>query len=204
MAPKGRVGSAISLVQFVPTEEELAATRSMLSAADPKAKKSKTNAMMAFLATNKSADGNEGVMALPTGPEKSAYVERYMAFQAAKKSGRMSSSRVNATEKVVFQDKLHWNEFKCMQEVGEATFTAWVASGKLGWGPCPVTGSTEEHMRIYYVPKNWTREAQTEKDSVAIDIDGVVTAQDVEDFASMRVGSSSDAVAVGAGGVVGM
>ena len=57
MAPKGKKDAAVSLVSFVPTDDELKAARSMLSGADSKARKSKTNSMDAFLVAN--VDANE-------------------------------------------------------------------------------------------------------------------------------------------------
>ena len=153
MAPKGVQKSSVSLVSFVPTDEELKQARSMLSGADAKARKSKTNSMNAFLAANSDdKQENAKVLKMAAGPEKTEYVVKYMAYQSAKKAGRLSLTRTNAVENAKMKDTLRWNAWKCKQEVGEDTFAEWKDSGKLPYDPDPVTGSVAEHMRVYLVP----------------------------------------------------
>ena len=129
---RAKKDAVVSLVSFVPTDDELKAARAMLSGSDAKGRKSKTNAMNAFLAANADAnDDNKMVLKMEPGPEKTAYVEKYMAYQTAKKAGRMVCSRVNVVEKVKMKDTLPWNAFKCKQEVGEDTFAEWLKSEKI-------------------------------------------------------------------------
>ena len=114
MAPK--TGS-VSLVQFMPTDAELAAARTLLGAADNKVKKSKLNSMNVFLSGNIDGDGNAAVLQM-TGSEKQAYIEKYLCYQSAKKSGRLTCSRTNVTDNMRHADVHSWNEYKCKLEVG--------------------------------------------------------------------------------------
>ena len=79
------MAKSISLTTFTPTEEELSAARSLLKHADAKSKKAKGNSMGVFLKANVAGDGNVDILALPKS-ERSAYLEKYMAYQSAKKS----------------------------------------------------------------------------------------------------------------------
>ena len=59
------MSKSISLTTFTPTEDELAAARTLLKHADAKSKKTKGNAMDVFLKTNSAGDGNVAILSLP-------------------------------------------------------------------------------------------------------------------------------------------
>ena len=83
----------ISLASFVSTEEEVAAVRTLLRAADAKTKKSKQNSFTQFLNGNKGGKGNEELLALKAGEAKNEAIIKYMAYQHAKKA---EDSRIHA------------------------------------------------------------------------------------------------------------
>ena len=70
----------------------------------------------------------------------------------------------------------------------------------LKFEPDAITGLDTEAMRVYHIPDNWTRLAQGEKDSQTLDTDATATANDVDNFDSVRAGGE---VAEGAGGAGG-
>ena len=185
MPPKAGSKIATSLVAFLPTDDELAAARSILASADTKQRKSKINATNTFLQANIDAPGNADALK-STGTDRQAYIEKYMAFQSAKKSGRMVNTRSNIVEKTKFADVHFWNKYKCEKEVGPETFATWIESKKLDYIKDEVTQSDAEHMRIYLVPMSWTRLAQGEKDQQQIETDGAASSADLDNFNSVR------------------
>ena len=86
MPPKAGSKIATSLVAFTPTDDELAAARSILASADSKQRKRNINAMNTFLQANIDAPGNAEALK-STGTDRQAYLEKYMAFQSVKSRG---------------------------------------------------------------------------------------------------------------------
>ena len=70
------MSKAISLAAFTPTDDEIAAARTLLRATDAKTKKSKQNSLAQFLAGNKSGKGNEELLALKPGEEKTEAIAK--------------------------------------------------------------------------------------------------------------------------------
>ena len=201
MPPTAKKTGSVSLCSFVPSEDELVAARSILASADAKQRKSKINAMNVFLTANKEAPGNADVIKA-VGKEREAYIEKYMAYQQAKKTGRLVHTRQNTNEKSRFSDVHQWNAWKCKQEVGPETFQTWIDSGKLPYIPDTLTKSDAEHMRIYQAPMAWTRQAIGQKDTASLENDGAATSADIDNFDSVRAedAESSGNTADGKGG----
>ena len=181
MAPKSK---PVSLMTFAPTESELAAARALLSGADAKKTKSLKNSMDKFLRDN-AGDGNSSIAAMDVG-KRFAYIEKYLCYQTAKKSGRMINTRSNVVEKLAKADVVEWNEFRCVKEVGQVTFGEWILSGKLPWIADHVTGSDAKHMRLHLVPQKWLSNTIGEKDEQRMESDGVATSDDLQNFESLR------------------
>ena len=90
--------TSVSLVAFAPTQEELAAARKILSTLDVKGHKSKDNAMRQFCLSNADAAGDNSSIVQSSGDKRAEYVCKYLAYQTAKKSGRLTTVRQNVTE----------------------------------------------------------------------------------------------------------
>ena len=183
MAPKSK---PVSLMTFAPTEAELVAARVVLSGANAKKQKSVKNSMDKFLKDNP-GDGNSTIVAMGVG-QKFGYIEKYFCYQTAKKSGRLLNSRSNVVERLKHADFVEWNEFRCVKEVGQVTFDERVASGKLDSIKDHVTGSGAVHMRLHLVPPRWLSNTTGEKDEQRMESDGVATAEDLQNFDSLRDG----------------
>lgn len=75
----------ISLAAFTPTDEEIGAARTLLRAIDAKMKISKQNSLTQFLSGNKGGKGNEELLALKPGEEKTEAIATCIAYKNAKK-----------------------------------------------------------------------------------------------------------------------
>ena len=179
--------TSVSLVAFTPTQEELSAARKILASLDAKGHKSKDNAMRQFCIGNADSAGDNSGILKSSGDQRAEYVCKYLAFQTAKKSGRLTTVRQNVNEDMSHSDVLEWNKFKCLKEVGQITFDAWIASDKLKYVPDAVTGLDTEDLRVYLVPTSWTRTSSGSKDHLQLDSEGQASAQDLANFESMRL-----------------
>ena len=197
--------TSVSLVAFTPTQEELAAARKILSTLDVKGHKSKDNAMRQFCLSNADAAGDNSSIVQSSGDKRAEYVCKYLAYQTAKKSGRLTTVRQNVNEDMKHLDVLRWNKFKCLKEVGLITFDAWIASKKLDYESDPVTGLATEDLRVYLVPTSWTRVSTGSKDHLQLDSEMAASAQDLANFESMRLadgGGSGSAGSSSGGGTI--
>ena len=185
MAPKAGV---VSLVTFAPTDEELKAARALLSSADFKGKKkSYVNSMNQFLKSNAADKGNAELLEKPSA-DRAVYIEKYLAYQTAKKSGRLSHTRSNVAENLSHRNVLQWNQWKCEKEIGPEKYKSWKDSGKLPSIPDPLTNSSEPHMLVYLVPEAWTQSTHGERDAQVLEADGVASLDDVKNSESVRAG----------------
>ena len=66
----------ISLAKFAPTDDELAAARTLLRSASTGQRKSKVNAMNQFLDANMDAEGNADIRKEKTGEKKTEHIAR--------------------------------------------------------------------------------------------------------------------------------
>ena len=179
----------LSLVDFAPTAEELQAARTLLKGADAKMKKSKVNSMNQFLSANAN-DGNTQIAKTKAGPEKTEYIAKYIAYQSAKKSGRLINTMSNISEDLVHNDFLPMNYWKMCKEFGDKTADAWIAHG-IDYDPDPVTNSSELEFRVYKVPQKWTRKTTGQSDKMVLEADGSAGAEEIANFESMRGSSGS-------------
>ena len=178
--------ASVSLASFTPTEEEIAAARTLLRTADTKLKKSKTNSFTQFLTANKGCAKNAEMLGLKPGEDKTEAIAKYIAFQNAKKTGRLTHNRGNIEANTKFNDSIPMNKFKMTTEFGKETTDDWIASGKLTPEPDPITGSTADHMLIYQIPVAWRRTASGTEDRQDMVTEGALTDKGIQDFESMR------------------
>ena len=75
----------ISLAKFTPTEDELAAARTLLRSATTSQRNGKVNAMNQFLDANTEGEGNSDIRKEKPGEKNTVHIARYIAYQVAKK-----------------------------------------------------------------------------------------------------------------------
>ena len=89
------IGVAMSLLDFQPTEDEMAKAREVLGLLDRKGRLSKNTAMMQFVKANDPE--NLAKISASSKAERAAYVEKYLALQLAKSKGRLQQTTIWVT-----------------------------------------------------------------------------------------------------------
>ena len=144
--------ASCSLNKIDPTREEIEDAIALIrgaSADDQKKKRALHSSMMQWLHKNKEEGDNEAAIDSRK-EERECYLVKFYAFQARSKDATRKVENVRSlskqTQRIV---EMHeWGKETMDQELGRERAESLRASGRINFKPCPLTGSSEEHMKV--------------------------------------------------------
>ena len=150
---------AAALGELAPTAEELHAARQVLAGASDKVLRAKMAAMSSWLKSNP-----DEVVKDSRGSDRRAYLEKFLVRQLRAKAleKNTTSSKTHVSSDASFKGVLWMAQEEMDDTIGPRKGKLWRESEKLPWAPCPVTGSTDDLLKVWGIPRNWQR--MTEED----------------------------------------
>ena len=135
-----------------PTREEIEEALAFIrgaSAEEQKKKRALQSSMMQWLKQNVE-EGDNATVIDSRGEEREANLVKFYAFQARSKEATRKVENVRSlskqTQRIV---EMHeWGKETMDQELGRERAESLRASGRINFKPCPLTGSSEEHMKV--------------------------------------------------------
>ena len=171
----------VDLRLVAPSDEEVAAARAILAKSDDKTKRAMMSSFAHWMKAN-----NEDDIAKTRGAERQVWLERFMVHSARFKASAKAAtvSKNHSSEQATFVEYHEWAAEEMDINMGPRKGKAWRDAGFLKTSACPVTGSDDEWLRIYHVPKNWNRMKLADVQQVAM----TTTTEDVtsDDFEALK------------------
>ena len=143
---------SLSLNKIDPTREEIEEALAFIrgaSADEQKKKRALQSSMMQWL--NKHKEEGDNVAAIDSKKEaRESYLVKFYAFQARSKQATQKVENVRSVskQKQSFVEMHEWGKETMDQELGRDRAESLRASGKINFKPCPLTGSSAEHMKV--------------------------------------------------------
>ena len=144
--------ASCSLNKIDPTREEIEDALALIRGAsteDQKKKRALHSSMMQWLHKNKEEGDNEAAIDSRK-EEREANLIRFYALQArAKETTKKVESVRNLSKQTQRIVEMHeWAKETMDQELGRERAESLRASGRINFKPCPLTGSSAEHMKV--------------------------------------------------------
>ena len=153
----------------------------ILAKSDEKTKRARMSSFAHWVKAN-----NEDDIAKTRGAERQVWLERFMVHSARFKASAKDAtvSKNHSSEQATFVEYHEWAAEEMDINMGPRKGKAWRDAGFLKTSACPVTGSNDEWLRIYHVPKNWNRMKLADVQQVAM----TTTTDDVtsDDFEALK------------------
>ena len=168
--------AGVSLKGLAPTEEELAQARCIIAKASAKERRAKEGSMMHFLKQN---GGHEGPL---TGESRADYLVRFLTYQMRAKNVKRT---MGTSLEVTHTDKKGtlwlWMSAETMDsKLGVMKATHWRESKLLKERADSLTGSSDEALKEYKVPKDWEELTSEDLKSLCLKAEAEATEEDLE------------------------
>ncbi|CAK0797197.1 unnamed protein product [Prorocentrum cordatum] len=169
-----------------PSAQEVEAARKMIE--DQKGLRSKMGCMVAWLKKNPSED-DDGASS-SRGDDRKRFLVNFLALQMRDKKAKKERTveRQMTSEKQDNSLFFWWSLETMDKELGIEKSKAWRQSGKLLTRPDPLTGSNEDPLKEYRVPREMTRYAKGDKTDVRVGSTVEAANCDLDDLAALADG----------------
>ena len=187
MAPKL---SKARLSEITPTAEELQKAKELLANYGKDAKRSKMTCMNNFLKANPDNKASSSL-----GEDRQKYLEAYIVHTLRAKEGIKSSTNTESASKATekFWEVHPMSAEKMDEALGKEKAQTLRLGKYVQSQPCSLSGSTEEHMLEWLVPKNWKRMTQADFWQLKVQNEATADKEDIDNLRSMTNPHTVDA-----------
>ena len=142
------------LGKVAPTEQAVVAARKQISAMSPTELKNKMSSMTNWLKGNpEDASLVDGAR----GEKRKMYLAAYLGVVVKEKEAQRKLKLARTiTAKRSFERRIYWwSKFEMEKNLGPEKSKAWIDSKNIGWRADPITGSEDENLREYAIPREF-------------------------------------------------
>ena len=149
------------LKEVQPNPEELKAALAIIKASGGAAenkKRSLNGSFRHFLKQHTEIHDNSDALN-SRGQAREDFLVKFFVHQARAKNAQKETrhNKTWSTNSEKFVETHEWGSEKMDSEMGAMRAATLRKSGKIPSKPCPFTGSTEEHMKVWTIPMKWDR-----------------------------------------------
>ena len=168
------------LKNLEPTEEEVNAAKTILNNASEKQLKSRMGCFSAWCKQH----CDDGEVSNSRGEQRKKWLEAFLIHQARAKhtTQKVTHDRVIREGQGIFEDLFWWAEEEMDTNMGARKAKSWRDSGKMIVRPCPLTGSMEEHLKVYGVPRHWERVSHEDFQAMKAAVEADASEQDIKNL----------------------
>ena len=136
----------VSLSSVIPTSEEwVSAVTDLLKS--PQRTRAVGTSMMQWLNSN-IAVGDNYQAAESRGEDRRELMVKFNMLQQRARNNYCIPKRIASVSRERIEEVFTWNNEIMDKVMGAQRAQALRDSGQIEWKPCPITGSTEEHMKV--------------------------------------------------------
>ncbi len=177
-------------LKILPNADEIAEAKRILAGISTKDKKAKMSAMVSWLKSHP-----DEVVKNSRGAEREQYLAAFVAHQLRARTTvkKLITTETKDVVKGSHTDFYEWSSEQMDQNLGEKKGLSWRESGLLHVSPCPLTGSNEDHLKVYRVPVNWQSCSESDLKRLRLEASGDANADDLELMQMNTPGEACDA-----------
>ena len=191
-------GDKFEIRGVLPTEEELNVARLILESMNHKERRAKNAQFAHWCKSTKEEDLSDS-----RGQSREAWLQRFVVhgMRLADAEKKTTGTRLESASTTNRNDVVTMGMEEMDSTLGPLQAKALRESEKFKSEPCPTTGSNEEHMKVYHVPRNLIRRDGTKSHGVATTITTEASEVDmgIIENALSEIGEKQGEVASGSG-----